>query len=384
MTSYFSRFSSVAAAVTLVALHISTAHAVIPVGNGRIVGTAAARVDYDSNIFVSNTEVDDVVGTFDGGVRYVRDASVVTLEAAAGVSAYTFVDHDEQNSVDPYVSGILGYNPSEKTDARASASYRRSTIANEAVNARTESDDLALNGSLQQLYSEKLGMRLVGNYGANEYRTAGYSDVFNYAVGAHAVHVYSPKLTVLAGVTRGEWWTERRAPGRRSAASRDFRYTMGVEGELAPKLSGDIDIGVVKRDFKSAGFRDTSSLFLGSRLIWAAAEKTTYSLALNRDLSVSAADQALRSFNATLSLSQVLAEKVSLEASVGYSHTNYDNFGGAGSRRDDGYTLRGRLNFTIRENLTADVSAGYRDNSSNIRVSDYARLNIGAGITFRF
>ncbi len=384
MNCYSRRLILLPAIAAWAALDLLTASAVIPVGNGRIVGTAGARADYDSNIFVSNSEVDDVVGTFDAGVRYVRDASLVTLEASAGLTAFVFADHDEQNSVDPYVSGILGYTPSEKTDFRGSAGYRRSTIANEAVNARTESDDLNLDGSLQQLFSEKLGFRAVGNYAGSEYRTAGYSDVFNYGFGVHAVHVYSPKLTLLAGITRAEWWTERRAPGRRSAASRDWRYTLGFEGEIAPKVTGDIDIGFVQRDFKLTGFRDTSSLYLGARLMWAAAEKTTYTLALNRDLSVSAADQAVRSFNATLTLSQVLSEKVSLETSVGYSHSNYESFGSTGLRSDDGYTLRGRLNFAIRENLTADVSAGYRDNSSNIAVSDYSRVNIGAGITLRF
>ncbi len=379
-----SRFSTLVATVLAGFAAASTAVAAIPFGHGRIVGTGSARLDYDSNIFVSSSEVSDLVGTVDGGVRYVRDASVFTTEAAAGFTAYAFADHDDQNSIDPYVMGKFGYLPSDKTDLRGNASYRRNTLANETLNDRTSSNDVVLDGSLQQLFSEKLGFRVTGAYGNSNYLSRGYSDVLNYEVGLNAVHVYSPKLTLLAGVTRAEWWTDNRAPGHRSPASKDWRYTVGFEGEIAPKVTGEVSIGLIDRQFNGAGFDDNSGLYLSNRVTWTSAEKNTVTLVLNRTLRVSAADQSLKSFYAMLTASQPITQKITIEESAGYTNDNYAAFARVGNRTDDGYSMRVRTNITIKENISADFSVGWRRNNSPLAFSDYSRLNIGAGIAMRF
>src|SRR3954468_6758686 len=91
-----------------------TGRAWITLGHGRVVSSVGARVDYDSNIFLSNTEVDDWIGSLNADVRYIRDSGMVTLEAAAGATAMAFADHSDQNGVDPFISGKFGYQPSDK------------------------------------------------------------------------------------------------------------------------------------------------------------------------------------------------------------------------------------------------------------------------------
>jgi hypothetical protein len=354
------------------------------IGRSRVVSSAAVRVDYDSNIFLNASEVSDTILNLNIGSRLVHDASVVTTEVGVTAQGLIFADHNDENTFDPGIDGRIGYVPSDKTSFTAAASYRRSSQAVESLNDRAVSHDLSLNSVFEHLTTEKFGLRIRGSYLGQDFRTRGYSDVYNARYGADAIYVYSPKLKTFVGAAWGDSWTKNRAPGRRNPGGSEARYTVGFEGEVSPKITGDLRLGVVQRDFSVAGRGDESALFLESALRWAAAEKTLWTLNLGQDLGVSAADQASKNFSSSLVLTQALAEKINLEASVGYSRANYNAFGGAGTRTDKSTSYRLRLNYTLTEDVTADASIGYRNNDSTLTVSRYDQLNLGAGITVRF
>jgi len=372
--------ASLACAALIVAGGLSAAE----IGRSRVVSTVGARLDYDSNIFVNNSEVHDWIYSMNGGVRVIHDVSELTSDVGVWANGQIFTDHSDQNSFDPGIDARLAYVPSDKTNMKIGASWRRSSMANEALNTRSKSADFALNAQWEHLATEKFGARFTGDYWKSDYRTAGYSDLANYTVGVDAIYVYSPKLKALAGVAWGESWTTHRAFNRRNPGGDDTRYTLGFEGELAPKVTGEIRVGVQDRSFATAGFGDESALFLSSRLTWAAAQKTVWNLRANQGLNVTAADQSSKNFDASLSLTQELAERVSLEGSVGYTRANYSAFGGAGARRDHGANARLRVNYALNENASFDASAGIRDNSSSLATSDYQQFNFGAGFTYRF
>lgn len=353
-------------------------------GRSRVVSTLGARADYDSNIFVNNTEVHDWIYGMNGAVHLIHDVSEVTTDLGVSANSQIFADHSDQNSFDPGLSAALGYVPSDKTSLKFAGDYRRNSMANEALNARTKSNDLALNGVWEHLTTEKFGVRLTGDYHKSDYRSSGYSDLANYDVGVDAVYVYSPKLRTYAGFAWGESWTSSRAFNRRNPGGDDKRYTIGFEGELGPKLTGDLRLGVVQREFATAGFGDESAFYVASRLSWAAAQKTIWSLHVNQGLNLTAADQSVKNLDAMLVLTQELAERVSFEGSLGYTRASYSAFGGAGARRDHGMSARVRLNYALTENASFDASAGIRDNNSSLVVSDYQQFNLGAGISYRF
>ncbi len=364
----------------------------VTLGHGRLIGSASLRADYDSNIYVSSSEVDDLIGTATGEMRYVRQAGIVSFEAATGLSAIGFVDNSEQNGVEPFVEARIGYDPSGKTSARAALSYRRVTMANESVNDRTKSNDFLFDGSVEHLTTEKLGFRLTGNYQHSASLTTGYSDTERGSIGAHGVHLYSPKLKLLAGVTAGtaESGGEN---GRRAIDGSDVRYTVGAEGEFTRKVTGEFHVGYAHRDLDGPGAGDTGMLYLLSRVSWQAAEKTTWSLVAARDFGVSAADQSVKSTRFAIELSQRFSEKMIFDGSFGIDSSRYEGLGvvpavpGArpiANRDDDGVVVRGRLTYILRDDTSLEVSAGYRDNDSSQAIATYDRFNLGAAVLFRF
>jgi len=262
--------------------------------------------------------------------------------------------------------------------------YRRFTIANEFVNARTRSDDFTLSGSGEYLMSDKVGLRALADYATSQYLTAGYSDTAMYDLGLYGVYVYSPKLKLLAGYTHVESWTSHKVALGNSVANRDARFAVGAEGEIAPKVTGAVNIGLNRRTFEKSGFSGSTDVYLSSQLSWAAAEKTRWTLTATRALGVTAADQSVKTFTVMAAVSQGLAEKLTLEAGAGWTENDFQSYGGTLNRNDHGYSLRSRLVYAVRENFSCDVSAGYRDNSSNFLVATYDRFTFGVGATVRF
>lgn len=377
--------------------------AITPIGHGRLVGTASANFQYDSNIFFANPDApqkvyaskppsfSDWILSETGDLHYVRDAGITTLNAGGGAIANEFAHNKKQDSIDPYIDGQLGYSDSDKTEAHADFSLHRNTVANAAANTRTRSDDTVFGGSLQYLPTEKLGFRLIGSFANSNYISAGFSDTYGYTVGVNAVDFYSPKLKLLAGMAGGENWADANPdvhlPGIRGA---DVRYTVGAEGEIAPKVTANSMIGVVRRQFRSGSHSSATTLYSDSRATWAETEKRSWSLEATQNFSVSAIDQSVRALGLFLSVNDILAEKLTLQAAAGYERTNYVSLGATGSRTDSGPAARARLTYQVSDATTAEVFSSYRnnasssDNYSEAQLAHFSRFTFGAGITSRF
>lgn len=369
----------------MLALILATsAPAGVSVGRGRLVGTAGVRLDYDSNVFLNRRGGADWLGALRGEGRYLREAGLLTLETAAGFQALRFREYDEQDGVDPFAEATTTYRPSDKTDARGTAAFRRQSVANDTVSDRTRSDDFTAEGTFEHLVTEKLGWRATGLYSFSNYLTPGYSDVGRYGAGLHGVHRYSPKLKLLAGLAAAGTWTRSPGAGRPAADARDWRFTAGAEGEFSPKITGEVSAGLVRRDLRRPGFEDDDALFLATRVVWAATEKTTWTLRATQDLSLSAADQSVRAFEASLGASRAFTPRFSAEGGVGYTRAEYRGFLGVGDRDDRGGTIRGALRYTLGRRVTLDVAAGWRDNRSTVDLAAYRRVNTSVGATVRF
>lgn len=380
--SAFLRFTTGFVAVS------TLASAAVEIGHGRIESSVAARADYDSNIFINSSEISDEIFTLTPEVHYVRDQGICTTDLGLGVNLVRFSDHASQDSEDPYFSGHIGYAPSDKTLLTSDVGIKRVSQADETLNARTTSNNYTYAGLFQYLFSEKLGYRLTANYGLNDYRTLGYSDVETFTLGLDGVYVYSPKLKALAGFSYGESKTTNRFPGHGDPSSQDYRYSAGLEGEIAPKVTGTIRAGVADRQFDNAGFKNSTAIFLATGLKWAATQKTSFTLDASNDFGTTAGDQSSKTFNVTLGIQQVLSDKLTLDGGVDYTHGNYTPSGtgvfAVPGRTDDSESARLRLVYTFTSLVSADVSAGYRHSESTLATATYDRITYGVGITVRF
>lgn len=350
----------------------------------RLEAMVGVREDFDSNIFLNSNDVEDYITTFSGTLKLVRDVALIKSELSLTGAGSMYANHSDENSFDPRLHGRFVFTPSDKTTVAGGFGYSRSSIANETLNARTRSNDFDLNGSLQSLFSEKLGYRASGTYKNHKYLTDGYADVLSYSAGVDAVYVYSPKLTLLGGYGHRESWTENRGKGSANPASSDATVSVAAEGELAPKVSGTVRIGWVKRSLDSASFADSSALFLSTGLKWVPAQKTAIAIDASQDFDTTAANQSSKVASFSFGVTQTIDQRWSCDANIAYSHSVYAGGSVGASRTDDNFRIRGRLNYAIAENLSLEFALGYGNVDSTIDFSSYDRVSAGVGVSASF
>ncbi len=367
---------------TALAMAAGSLQAEMPLAGGELYARGEVRVEYDSNIFASSSEVDDLVFRLTPGVAWVRDAGLVRAELAGGVEFQQFDEHTSENSSNPFGTLDLDWAREQgKSEGRVSASWRRLSFANTSVNERTRVDNLALGGSVGHFVTEKLGYRLKANYLDQDYLTTGYSSVRKAWAGAEGRYQYSPKLEAVLGYTYRDSSTRQRF-GRSSIDSTDHRFLAGLDGELLPKVGGRLAAGYVYRDFATAARGSESGLVLETSLDWTPDADTTVTIFANRDFDTSPVDQTVRSFETGIDFARRVSPKFTVSAGASYEHANY--IGGATGRTDDVFVVRGRAAYQFTELIEGAVDLSNRATDSTLAISDCNKLVIGASLRAQF
>jgi hypothetical protein len=341
------------------------------VARGNLVATASFSAAYDTNVFANSSEVDDFVASFNPGLSYLRDVGSITTSIKAGVNAFTFADTDGQDSIDPYIKSSFNLDRAEKGSASLSLDYARSTEANNILLARVESDEYRGSGRVNYFYSEKTGVRVNANYRLSQFNSPGYNDVSSYGLGGGLIYRHSPKLTASATYDYSPEKATNRVGPLSDPTSENHRFKFGLEGELAPKLSGDASVGYGYRTFDNGGSDDT--VLLGVDLAWNPIQKTTFSLAASNNFDTTAGAESARVFDLVLSVRQMLTDELSASASLGYENSQIEQQPGPFSRSDEAYKLGLSFSYGINEHWSASTGLNHRISDSNLDLADYER-----------
>lgn len=348
---------------------------------GVLVADAQFSAQYDSNIFANSNEEEDLSAIFAPSLSYTRNAGQIAAALRLGVTAMTFDDNSDQDSFDPSLSLNLNYDRAEKGAISQLLSYARQTEANDTLNTRVESDEYRGATRIDHFYSEKTGLRVNAGYRLSDFSSTGYNDVWSYNVGGGIIYRYSPKL--LASATY-DFSPEKATNlnGASDPSSKNHRLQFGLEGSLAPKVSGSVGVGVAYRDFDEGG--SDSTFLMNSAVTWAAAEKTEVSLSASNNFDTTPGAESAQILSVSLAVRQQLTTKVGVGASVGYQHKELDQVTTPIDRTDHAYLAGLNASYLINDNWTANGSLSYRINESTLAFADYDRFIANLGLSLHF
>jgi len=360
----------------------SQAHALVKVARGTLNATARVNMEYDTNIFANSSEVDDLSMVFIPGLSYSRSVGVISTVAELGVRAISFADTNGQDSLDPYLNGNFTMDRAEKGSVSAGFRYARTSDANEVLLTRTESDEFRGNVRVDYFYSEKTGVRTNAQFRVSDYNTTGYNSIESYSAGAGLLYRYSPKLTANLSYDFSPEKATDLGAATSNPSSDNHRFSVGLEGELRPKLNGNVSVGMVYRDFEAGGSDNT--VLLGSSLSWAASEKTNFTLAASNNFDTTASAESIRTLVVSVGVRQALTEKISLSANVGTTRSKLDQVPGPGTRRDKALLFGTSLNYRINDHFSANSGVSHRINDSSLQLADYDRTVFSLGLNATF
>jgi hypothetical protein len=381
MTSSRQRFVSLALAGALITA-VPTAFSLGKIGRGTLNVSASLNVEYDTNIFGNAVEVDDMSAIFTPGLSYNRAVGTISTTAQFGVRSISFTDTSGQDSIDPYLNATFNMDRDVKGKVSAAFNYARTTEANELLLTRTESDEFSGNFRVDYFYSDKTGVRMDTAFRVSDFSTAGFGDVQSTSLGGGLLYRYSQKLTADLSYSYSPEKVVRSQIATSNPNSDNHRISLGLEGELRPKVNGSISIGSVSREFDIGG--SDQAMLVSSNLAWTASEKTTWNLIVSNNFDTTAGSESAEIFMATLAVRQALNQKISISGSVTHSESTLDQLPGPVTRTDEALLFNASVNYRLNDHYNASGGISHRISTSTLALAEYERTIVSLGLNATF
>lgn len=377
MLFFLSRFSWVAVVLIPVLMALHTTHALVERALGQVDVVTSIEGVYDSNIFSSPSEEGDFLVRFSPVVNYKKRLGPLVLGANLGGNFGRYFEHSDED----YSNPITNFNFRMAEDFGLFSVDKRTTGKiqfgfDTDISQRTETNEqlqdlinytlYSVSSNVRYNHSPKFGVGSDITYELRNYQKLSsqglpYHDMQSLRLGSSAYYIYSPKLDFFLNYQ----YVINESPNSDS----DFinnnvqNYSFGMEGQITPKLSGNLSFGFGVRDYEVASVQSEDTLLFNAGLVWSWREKTKMSVNLNRGFAPSPQDQGMLTTDFAFQLNQRFNRRVAGTLGVSYGivdFTSNQNFGPF-SQRNDRTDDRWGVNLGILSNFTSylDGRFGY-------------------------
>jgi polysaccharide biosynthesis protein VpsM len=354
--------------------------------------TSEAGVRYESNVLLqdsSQNEKSDTVFYYTPGIILnAGTAGVTDFNAQVmyrnKMSAYC--DLHRLNTQNNDASGSFSYkDASFKVTGSASyleAQTNTDLTGDDAANllqpGRIDRSIYTAGAYAETSISPKTKIGTGVNYSLQDYSFKGYTDFSSISVPVDFYYSLTPKTDISLDYQYRPIYVG----SGNSAEALDQTVGIGIRGDIMPKLTGNVRVGVTNRDYRSSSNNDDDSgLSFSGNLSYELSPLMTVGARLTRDYSISpsSGNTTLRTGAALISTYK-MTETVSFGGNIAYYTTDY-----VSDNRDDKYFAGGLFaSYQPNEYFNLKVGYDYNVNDSNRKTGDYNDNILQVVASFRY
>jgi len=346
--------------------------------NAEIFLTGTLGVRADSNIFLTSNATSDTIFDIDPGLQLVfGNGSAVkgTWDFTENFSEYA--SHSGLNSSLASTSFTAGIEDG-KSKGTVTASYNQlnqNTVDNtlhKDVLARRNVLAAGANGEVSA--TEKTSVGLGFQYEKTDYLLSGFNNDETATVPFNYYYEVTPKLDLSAGYRYRGTWVQG------GEDSTDHFFNVGLRGELTPKLTGTVNVGVTERHFTHSP--NASLLGIDSSFSYAVSPKATLQFGVSNDFDTNSQGQAEKNFAINGSGTVNLSEQWSVTGSLSYRVIDYLDTSPA---RTDDY-FEGQISASYQVNSVVRITGAfaYRTNNSTLNGAGFDDNVLSLAANFRY
>jgi hypothetical protein len=371
-----------AACATLLAIGLlcSPARALVSLNDGadHLYVTGTGSVAYDSNIFARAGSEGDFISSAALLLEYTRRAGLIGLNASVGVNASRFGDNTTQDFTNPVFNAEFVKSGGRTTGALKLSAARESE-ADALIGERTQSwsylGDFTFKYPVIERYSFSGDLAYLNR--VYDQPTA-LTDLKTYTVGANLLYALTSTRDLVAG------YQFRRSETSSSSAYDDHSFTLGVAGQILPKLSGTVNAGYESRQARgNSTDGDYQGLTASGTLTWTVSRRLSVTGELSRDTSVTAGDQSVDSSTVGLTAQYTVNEKLAFLGNVGAGKNRFLNSLDAG-RHDEYITGGTSVKYKFNTHLDCSLAYLYDRNWSTVSDSNFTRNTVTLQLSSRW
>lgn len=352
----------------------------ISIGEGtNIYFDGFVSTSYSTNITLSGVnEREDFITTVSPGFEVIfgEQASIVNASASIRNNIVRYADNDEFNSENWRFSGQVSYND-QPVSASASAFYterqeNQALFREERTLLRTTDRGGAVNGRYALTQKTSVSSGFSYSHTSFDSSSRNNRDREHYTVPFSVAYQVRPQVDASAGVRY------RRTVVSGGGNSENLFYNLGLSGEVTPKLTTDLRVGINEQRPDRGASRTTMGIT--SHSTYTATTKSIIRFRLNRDFEIAGRGDSVISTGGELIYVYIFNPFWNFQVDGAYRRLDYQNR----ERKDDNYRVGTSVNYNFAEYFTLTGSYRYRENSSNVELADYQDHTVSLSLRVRY
>lgn len=355
-----------------------TAQAAMDFGNGvKVIPNATASVDFNDNLFLSSTnEQDETILRLTPGVFVsVGEGAVNTAQFSYNEQFQIYNDNDNLNTSLSLVDFVSRYDDGKMKFGIDAWWHEANQATRDIINQSSLiKRELAHAGVSDEVkFTEKTSGKIGIAYDSTDYNPAGYTDWKWWEIPVNYYYQVQPKLDLSLGFRY-----RSNEVGGSGVDSDELFYSVGVRGELSPKLTSEISAGYVQ--LKPDSGKDEGAFGLDGSLKLAVSPKTNLSVVASNRYGYSAQGDAYRIGGIGANFDTAITTAFIVKAGVAYNTFRY-----LASKRDDDFWV-GTLaaTYTLNEHVEFGASYNYSNNDSSLAAANFKNNIFSLSASLRY
>jgi hypothetical protein len=349
-------------------------------GTDQIFVTGTVATGYDSNIFASKGGAGDTTTNGSLSLEYQRRAGYIGVNASLAWNIGRFDKHTGQDFANPSASAEFTKETGRTTGSLQLNAARQSS-ADTAANERTTSMNYGANLNWKYPVVERFTLSGALGWSQTDYvNSPGLTNLSTYTANIDLFYVYTTERDLFGG------YRIRLSDTSANTQDVDQDIHFGVNGQILPKLTGNISVGWQVRQSTGPGgvsLGQFEDLTASGSATWSYSKKLNFTGQISKDFSTTSTDITTDSLTVNLAASYAYSAKWSATANVGYGLNKF--LGAAGGGRVD-YDLSWGVgvNYTQSDHFKASLVYGGFENWSNAAQANYFRNTLTLTLTSRW
>lgn len=371
------------AALALASLTALSARALTLPADWLLQPALEVRAGYDSNLFARAGGAGDGFAEIRPVLTLARPPARAAISTEISARALTFLNHAEENSVDPALLVTYLYPDQEGVFApdEIRLSVSRSTDANADLGRRVRETERTFRWGDTLVSSAKTALQAHVELQRLSYSDWDLNTNDLAAAGLALAFISNEKLQLGAGY---DFSLSRSTPalGGQRSVLREHALTFHGRGEFTPAIAGLWYVGVAHTGYGGPMARSDFAIIAGVNDTWTLRERLQLVATIDRHVYFSPLGDAVTETAAGLEIRQEFSRGFSASLGADAVHRAYRQT--SVYRRDNLFPFRIGLAYTIRPEFTASLDARWSRQESDWAFRNYRRTTLAVSVKKSF
>lgn len=263
----------------------------------------------------------------------------------------------------------------------ASVEMNRANQEDPLLGERIQNDRFSAGGNLLLSPNTRYSLGLNASYSADNPsgRSENIAGVTQAGLGLTGYHRRSEKL---AFTLAGNFSANRGSGSSVSGGDSEFfSLSLGMDGQISPKLSGVLQGGWQVRDGENLE-GDSGSPYLNAALTWAMNARTQVGIRANSGFSSTVGSQNSEQTSLTLDARRTINTRLSGNLTLNFNRSKVVNFGQ--EREQDLFSVAGGVSFRVNQSLSMRGNLQFSQQTSNEATFDFDRWLGEVGLQYTY